>query len=410
MPIPPNPLVSSGLPTPAGPSAAVSFARGLWRVTAADVSAGNRPLLLRDGAAAFDAMIAVIEQARHTLDFECYIFRGADEVGQRFVRSLADAAHRGVRVRLLVDWIGGRGTPSRVWKALRTDGVDVRIFSPPGFRAWLGLLPRDHRKLLVADAKVGITGGIGIGEEWRLGSLGPKRRPWRDTVVQIHGPAAEAMERAFDAMWLRCAGLGPTRREQRRMVRAARNSWIDFADAPPALVGIVEGEPGRFRISRALEVQAAAARARLWIATAYFIPAFGVVEALKGAARDGVDVRILVPGRNDHAWVNRYAASYYPALLRNGVRIWEWQGEMMHAKSTVMDGVITRIGSTDFNPLGAAINYELDAIIGDRTFGEQAEQMFLADIEHSREVGRKQSRAASAKYVPADGPPAEGDR
>jgi cardiolipin synthase len=352
-------------------------------------------------------MIAVIDGARHTLDFECYIFRGGDEVGQRFVRGLLGAAERGVRVRLLVDWVGGRGTPRHVWRTLRAGGVDVRIFSPPGFHAWLGLLPRDHRKLLVADGKVGITGGIGIGEEWRLGSLGPKRRPWRDTAVQIIGPAAEAMERAFDAMWLRAAGQGPSRREQRRMVRAARNSWIDFADAPPALVGIVEGEPARFRISRALEVQAAAARERLWIATAYFIPAFGVVESLKGAARDGVDVRILVPGRNDHPWVNRYTASYYSALLRNGIRIWEWQGEMMHAKSTVMDGVITRIGSTDFNPLGAAINYELDAIVGDRAFGAQAEEMFLADLEHSREVTRKPPRAIRA---PAGAPPDAGGR
>jgi cardiolipin synthase len=291
-----------------------------------------------------------------------------------------------VRVHLLVDWVGGRDTPRRIWKQLRSAGVDVRIFSPPGWRPWFGILPRDHRKLLVADGKVGLTGGIGIGREWRLGAVGPKRTPWRDTVVQIHGPAAEAMERAFDAMWLRAAGLGPTRREQRRMVRAARNSWIDFSDAPPALVGIVEGEPGRFRVSRALEVQAAAAVERLWIATAYFIPAFGVVESLKGAARDGVDVRVLVPGRNDHPWVNRYARSYYPSLFRHGIRIWEWQGEMMHAKSTVMDGVITRIGSTDFNPLGAAINYELDAIVGDRTFGAQAEEMFLSDLGQSREI------------------------
>ena len=126
------------------------------------------------------------------------------------------------------------------------------------------------------------------------------------------------------------------------MVRAARNSWIDFTDAPPALVGIVEGEPGRFRVSRALEVQAASARDRLWIATAYFIPAFGVVESLKGAARDGVDVRVLVPGRNDHPWVNSYAASYYTSLLRNGVRIWEWQGEMSH---TCRDGSAVTVAS-----------------------------------------------------------------
>lgn len=375
-------------PIPAGPSAAASFARVLWRVAAADVSQGNRVVLLRDGAATFEAMLAVIATARHTIDLEAYIFRGKDEIGQQFVQAMIDATRRGVRVRLLVDWVGGRGTPRRVWKTLRAAGVNVRIYSPPGLRAWFGLLPRDHRKLLVADGKVGITGGVGIGHEWRFGSVGPKRTPWRDSAVQVRGPAAEAMERAFDAMWLRAVGAGPTRRESRRMVRAARNSWIDFTDASPALVGIVEGEPGRFRVSRALEVQAAAARERLWIATAYFIPAFGVMESLKGAARDGVDVRVLVPGRNDHPWVNRFTRSYYPTLLRHGVRIWEWQGEMMHAKSSVMDGVITRIGSTDFNPLGAAINYELDAIIGDREFGATAEASFLADLDRSIEVKR----------------------
>ncbi|MHB1310980.1 MAG: phospholipase D-like domain-containing protein [Gemmatimonadaceae bacterium] len=374
-----------------GASAAASFARGLWRVAAADVSSGNRPVLLRDGAAAFEAMLGAIGAARYTVDLECYIFRGNDEVGQRFVQALLEAAGRGVRVRLLVDWIGGRATPRRVFRALRHGGVDVRIFSRPGFRAWFGLLPRDHRKLLTVDGKLGITGGIGIGHEWRLASVGPKRTPWRDTAVEIHGPAALAMERAFDGMWLRAVGAGPTRWESRRMVRAARNSWIDFAEAPPALVGIVEGEPGRFRVSRAIEVQAASARKSLWIATAYFIPAFGVVESLKGAARDGVDVRVLVPGRNDHPWVNSYSRSYYKSLLRNGVRIWEWQGEMMHAKSSVMDGIVTRIGSTDFNPLGAAINYELDAIIGDRDFGAAAEAMFLTDLEQSTEVKAKRS-------------------
>lgn len=389
MPVPLTPPATTGSFSSVGSSAAASFARLLWRVAAADVSQGNHPTLLRNGAAVFDAMLAAIAKARHSVDMECYIFQGDDEVGAKFVLALEEAAGRGVRVRLLVDWIGGRGTPRRVWRALREHGVELRIFSRLGLHAWLGLLPRDHRKLLVTDGKLGITGGVGIGQEWRLGSVGPKRTPWRDSAVQIKGPAAVAMERAFDAMWLRAVGAGPTRRESHRMVRAARNSWIDFADASPALVGIVEGEPGRFRVSRALEIQAAAAREKLWIATAYFIPAFGVMESLKGAARDGVDVRVLVPGRNDHPWVNRFTRSYYPSLLRNGVRVWEWQGEMMHAKSSVMDGVITRIGSTDFNPLGAAINYELDAIIGDREFGAAAEAMFLADLEQSTEVKRK---------------------
>jgi phosphatidylserine/phosphatidylglycerophosphate/cardiolipin synthase-like enzyme len=107
---------------------------------------------------------------------------------------------------------------------------------------------------------------------------------------------------------------------------------------------------------------------------------------LNGAARDGVDVRILLPSRNDHPWVSLLARRYYRRLLTNGVRIWEWQGEMMHAKTSVIDGRWVRVGSTDFNPLGVAINYELDAVIEDAALGQEAERMFLADLDGSREV------------------------
>ena len=139
-------------------------------------------------------------------------------------------------------------------------------------------------------------------------------------------------------------------------------------------------------MSRALQIQAISARRSIWIATAYFTPSPSEVEALNGAARDGVDVRILVPSRNDHPWVSFLARRYYRRLLTNGVRIWEWQGEMMHAKTSVIDGRWVRVGSTDFNPLGVAINYELDAVIEDPTLGKEAEEMFLADLEGSREV------------------------
>ena len=107
---------------------------------------------------------------------------------------------------------------------------------------------------------------------------------------------------------------------------------------------------------------------------------------MNGAARDGVDVRILVPSRNDHPWVALLARRYYRRLLTNGVRIWEWRGEMMHAKTSVVDSRWVRVGSTDFNPLGVAINYELDAVIEDARLGQEAEQMFLADLADSREI------------------------
>jgi cardiolipin synthase len=361
-----------------------SFARGLWRIAAADVSSGNRVALLRNGPATFSAMLELIEGAEQTVCLEGYIFRD-DEVGQQFANALVAAATRGVKVRLLVDWIGRMGTPRAFFQGMARGGVDVRIFNPVGFRRWFGLVPRDHRKLLVVDERAGVTGGIGIGREWKTGVLKRRRAPWRDTAVLIEGDAAHDMIQAYDIMWRRAMG-GERRGSHRYLTRRARSTHLDPSVHPPALVGIIEGEPGRFRISRALQIQAVSAERSIWIASAYFMPSASEVEALTGAARDGVDVRVLVPSRYDHPWIRLATRHFYRRLLRNGVRIWEWRGEMMHAKTSVVDSRWTRIGSTDYNPLGLAINFELDAVIEDRVLGIQAEAMFLEDLEQSKEI------------------------
>ena len=361
-----------------------SFARGLWRIAAADVSSGNRVTLLRDGPATFSAMLGLIDAAQEAVNLEGYIFRH-DEVGQQFAKSLVAAARRGASVRVLVDWIGRMGTPKAFFDDMRRGGVDVRLFNTPGFRPWLGLVPRDHRKLLVVDGRSGVTGGIGIGREWKTGVLKQRRAPWRDTAVLIEGGAASDMTEAFDRMWRRAIGA-ERRGSHRHLTRPARSTHLDPNVHPPALVGIIEGEPGRFRVSRALQIQTVSAERSIWIASAYFMPSPSEVEALNGAARDGVDVRILVPSRYDHPWIRMATRRFYRRLLRNGVRIWEWRGEMMHAKTSVVDRRWTRVGSTDYNPLGVAINFELDAVIEDRVLGAQAEAMFLEDLEQSKEI------------------------
>ena len=190
---------------------------------------------------------------------------------------------------------------------------------------------------------------------------------------------------AFENMWTRAA-----RRERRGAHRLLKKkphgAHLDPDLDAPSLVGIIEGEPWRLRVARALQMQAIAAERSIWIASAYFTPSPAEVEALTGAARDGVDVRVLVPSRNDHPWVTMLTRRYYRRLLTNGVRVWEWKGEMMHAKTSVIDGRWVRVGSTDFNMLGVAINYELDAIVEDRNIGGQAEERFLADLERSQAV------------------------
>jgi cardiolipin synthase len=191
-------------------------------------------------------------------------------------------------------------------------------------------------------------------------------------------------------MWNRAA-VKERRGSHRLLRRPARGAHLDPAVDVPSLVGIIEGEPLRMRVARALQLQAISAERSIWLATAYFVPSPSDVEALNGAARDGVDVRILVPSRNDHPWVSLIARRFYRRLLTNGVRIWEWKGEMMHAKTSVVDGRWVRVGSTDFNPLGVAINFELDVVVEDRRLGEEAERMFLADLEGSREITLKRA-------------------
>jgi cardiolipin synthase len=364
----------------------VTVAHRLYRVGAARVSTGNQVTLLRDGPATFDAMLALIAGARERVSLESYIIR-SDEVGRRFAPELISAARRGVQTRVLWDWIGSRTTSLSFLRMLRDGGVSVRIFNRPSLlRRWFGLLPRDHRKLLVADGAAGVIGGIGLGHEWTTGMHQPSRHgssAWRDTAVRIEGPAAIDMDRSFEHSWDRA------RSPRHRVANGASPvapPTQSMLDGGPSMVAILEGEPGRYRIARSLEVVSVTAARSIWISGAYFVPNLALVEALCGAASDGVDVRLLVPSRGDHPWLIRATQRYYPRLLASGVRIWEWAGEMMHAKTGVVDGRFVRVGSTDFNLLGLAINYELDAMIDDPGLGAVMNAMFEEDIARSNPI------------------------
>jgi cardiolipin synthase A/B len=377
-------ITTTATPSPLSSTIGPRFARGLWRIAAADASSGNEVELMRDGTRIFDAMIDVIERARESVALESYMIV-SDSVGERFSAALLAASARGVKVRVIADWAGSRETTRAFWRTLREGGVEVRIFNKPGFRRWLGFLPRDHRKVLVADEEVCITGGLGLAEVWSGFVKRKKRAPWRDTAVLIRGPAAVDMARAFETMWKR-ANFEERRAARRHVVRRARNSGTLPGEKTGAVVGIIEGEPWRLRVARALQIQSVSAEKAIWIASAYFYPSSAEIEALCGAALDGVDVRVLVPSKYDHPWVRMLTRRVYKQLLRNGVRVWEWNGIMMHAKTSVIDGRWVRVGSTDFNPLGVAINYELDAVIESQELGKAAEAMFLHDLEESTEI------------------------
>jgi cardiolipin synthase A/B len=349
--------------------------RALARASGATLRRGNRLTLLRDGPATYDDWLGAIGRAERWVHLENYIFK-ADEIGRRFAGALAERAAAGVPVRVLYDWYGSLDVAPRFWRRLRAAGVDVRAVNPPVVGAPLGAVRRDHRKLLAVDGAYASVGGVGIADAW----LEPSPRtglPYRDTAVRVIGPAVADVERAFAGVWDRSGAPLP-------LGERPRADRIAPAGDDPARVIIQE--PGRLRILRALQIVTAAVERRLWIADAYFLAVPIMRESLMASARDGVDVRILLPSTNDLPVVGALSRYGYRPLLEAGVRIWEYGGPMMHAKTTVADGWWSRVGSTNLNVTGLLTNWEIDLVAEERGFGAEMEAMFEDDLAQAREV------------------------
>jgi cardiolipin synthase len=350
----------------------VSLQRVMTRTARSRPVPGNAVRMLLD-AGALDAMLDLIAGAERWLHFENYIIR-SDETGWRFAEAWMAAARRGVRVRVLYDWLGSRGTSRQFWRTLRAAGIEVRSFNPPRPLDLVANFTRDHRKLAVADGVVAIVGGMCVGNEW-AGDVSRDVRPWRDTAVEVSGPAATALGQTFAAMWTEARGQLPV--EERA---------TDVPAAGEAAVQVIGGRPGRGRFFRMLELLAAGSSERLWITDAYFVAPRRLSRVFIDAAHEGVDVRLLVPSSSDIPIVRNLTRIGYRDLLRAGVRIYEWDGPMLHAKALVVDGRWARIGSSNLNASSLLGNYELDVFVDDRSFAEEAERRFRRDIARSAEI------------------------
>jgi cardiolipin synthase len=340
---------------------------------------GNDVQLLQDGPVAFEAMLEAIAGARSWVHFENYIIR-SDKTGWRFARALADRARAGLPVRVLYDWLGCLSTSRALWRHLRDHGVEVRAFNPPRVVDVFANMTRDHRKLVVVDGRVAILGGICIGDEW-AGRPDRGTMPWRDTAAQVSGPAAAALDQAFGTMW----GLaGTPLPDEERPLENAEAGTVD--------VQVVSGRPGRGRIFRLLDLLAAGATDRIWITDAYLVVPRRLLYALRNAAKEGVDVRLLVPSTSDVPVVRNLTRIGYRGLLRAGIRIFEWRGAMLHAKTQVADGRWTRVGSSNLNAASLLGNYELDVLVDDRAVAAAMEHQFRRDLSRSADFSRVASR------------------
>ncbi len=357
--------------------------RAIDRAGAAKPIPGNRVHLLQNGPEAYPAMLQMIRAATKYVHFENYIIRH-DDTGWQFAEALAERARAGVAVRVLYDWLGCISTRRKFWRYLREAGCEVRCFGKPDFlRPWRNV-SRDHRKLVVTDGGVSIIGGLCIADEW-AGDPARGIPPWRDTAVRIEGPASHALDLAFARIW---ALVGPPLPDE--------EATPDIGPTGTAAVRVVVGEPGRERTARVIEYLAAGASERLWMVDAYLVPPPRLFEVMALAENDGVDIRLLVPGASDLPVVRNFTRLGYRDILRSGMRIFEWDGPMIHAKTMVADGRWVRIGTSNINLSSLVGNYELDVVIEDPTLAAAMEHQFRVDCATSVEVVRQARRLPGA--------------
>ncbi|MEQ6292380.1 phosphatidylserine/phosphatidylglycerophosphate/cardiolipin synthase family protein [Vogesella sp. GCM10023246] len=340
--------------------------QALARSAGAPLVAGNQVDVLFDAAANFAAWLDAIRQAKRVVQVEMYLFAN-DDFGRQLRALLCDKARAGVQVYLLYDWLGcWREHYRGFFKPLQQAGAQLRVWQAPGLTRGLRLLGRDHRKLIIVDGELAFIGGLCASSRWN---------DWRDTGLRLAGPLLADAMAAFADSWEQCGGgpltLPPLPAPENRGSIAAR---------------LIATTPATANLMRLDLLIAGFARERLWLTDAYFMGTSAYLTALQHAARDGVDVRLLVPRASDIAWIATVSRTQYRPLLEAGVRVFEWNGPMVHAKTAVADERWARIGSSNLNLSSWLANREIDLAIEDAGVADTMAQRFLHDLDNATEI------------------------
>jgi len=364
--------------------------RFLETLSGSPVVPGNTVTLLVDGPATYAAMLQAIQAAKARIQFESYIFED-DEVGRRFADLLLLKRQQGVAVELIYDSVGSMATPSAFFQRLRDGGILVREFNPINparVRGWKWqVASRDHRKLLIVDGRLAFTGGINISKVYssmlyrhhrKTSRAAPGQPAWRDTDVQIEGPVVLEFQKLFEETWARQGGAS----RPRTPLPAPRPDGLD-------LVQVMGSTPGgEHRFTYLMYVSAfTLARRSIHLTTAYFAPDDQLLSALARAARQGLDVEIILPGVSDSNLLSSASRACYTLLMASGVKVYERRRDsMLHAKTAVVDGVWSTVGSSNLDPLSFINNDEVNAIILSRPFGAAMEAMFQDDLQQANRI------------------------
>lgn len=370
----PEPVYHTACSMPEG-LADPSWRRLLQRIDDSHFLAAVEVKVYTRGDRAFAAMLAAIAAADEEVLVEAYILRD-DRTGHALMQALSKASRRGVRVKVLADAFGSAGTRREFWEQLEAAGTRVQLFRKPRYMPQ-GLQPiLDHRKLVVVDARTGFTGGMNIADEYQHGVAGAP--PWRDTHIGIKGAVAQAMRTIFAEGWIAAGGdpLEPLP-EHTGPVAGAQALLLD-------------SRPGRGQseVFSAFAAILGGARERVWISNAYFAPSRRMLRMLCQTAQRGVDVRLLLPSHYDVAFFLFIAQGYYTDLLASGVRVFEYQPAVMHAKTLVADEHVSVIGSTNFDFRSFDFNAECNVLLDNPTVAQEMAEIFTRDLQRSLEITR----------------------
>lgn len=362
------------------------FLRTLAALLNAPLRKGGHAELLDNGDAFFPAMLQDFASAERSINFMVYIWEPG-RVSDMMFDALIGACRRGIQVRILLDGFGGMRCPDEDLDRFREAGGIVGVFRPLRFGKLLRFHRRNHRRSIVIDGRIGWTGGAAVGDKW----LGDARTPdeWRDSMVRVTGCLAENIQSSFAELWAFATG---------EMLTGDSFFPVDFDDSPDTShvrsMGVISSPSSEEHPLRLFFfLTFLAARERLWIASAYFVPDKHLRDVIKRRARAGVDVRLLLPNEHTDAKPIRWASqSYYQELLDAGVRIFEFQPSFLHSKNVVVDGKWAVVGSANMDVRSKELNEENVLGILEREFGAQLEASFEKDMARSQEIIGKQWR------------------
>jgi cardiolipin synthase len=369
------------------------FLRSMGQLLGPAILSGNEVKALHNGDQIFPAMLDAIRAAQKSITFETYIYWSGD-IGQQFADALCERAENGVKVHVLLDWVGTGRIDGKYLDQMKAAGVELERFHPLRWYTLTRINNRTHRKLLVIDGRIGFTGGVGIADEWRGNAQSPQH--WRDSHFQLKGPAVAQMQAAFNDNWIKT----------RAKVLFGEDYFPELHEVHHSLAQVFKSsiDEGSESVRLMYLLSIASATKDLRLQAAYFVPDDLSIDTIVAARKRGVNVEIIVPGPvMDEKIAQSASRSRWADLLDAGVRIYEYQPTMYHCKVMIVDGIWVSVGSTNFDDRSFRLNSEANLNIFDATFAAEQLKVFEDDKRHSRLVGRAEFKNRSGVRKVVDG-------